>query len=438
MRTATARFALVFLALQFAAAAVFLWTYRDHSQDEAAGLRDIARYAERGVDRASLAEHVNAAGPLAFIVMAGAGRLVGDLHLGGRLTSLLGALVACALLYGIVRRSGAPPPVALSAAALYFVNPYAPLAAASLLTESFAIALLLGGLALWMHAIGRAQPLRWDWRLWLSGLLIGAAVLARQYYLAVCCGVWLATLITDLRGRSVPPAPSRIARHLAFGLVLLCPAALLVGVWGDLTPPLLRAGQSQPGWTAGIGLAPERPLAAIVAIGIYALPLAALVWERDLVGWRAVVAAVALAVATALAFGPGAVLCATSEPVLCGPVDGVFRHAAARGWGTAFYVAVAATAFLACFVAVAHLRRGAAPLEPVRLAAALSVAVFVAEQALVGGNIPFYERYVLQIWPLLILGVGWTCLPQRPAGRLAAALPFVIYGQWRLLRHFVS
>jgi hypothetical protein len=60
---------------------------------------------------------------------------------------------------------------------------------------------------------------------------------------------------------------------------------------------------------------------------------------------------------------------------------------------------------------------------------------FIVEQFFVGGNIPFYERYILQIAP--ILGIALGSSREFAVDRaLIGSAPLILLGQYRLWNNF--
>jgi hypothetical protein len=422
-------------------AGFFAFTYPGYSQDEDAGLRDVVRYASEGVTTTTLREHVNAAGPLTFVVMAIAGEATGNLHLGSRLVSLVCAIASFLLIFSIVRRAGGTSTSAAIAGALLFVSPYAPLSMGSMLTESFSIAVLLLGVLLWCKAVGPGGIANWRGWIWAAGVTLGLAATARQYYLAVILSVWIATCWLELRSGSFAPSSARIAavaRIATFGLVLVAPIAVVFLIWGGLTPPLLRSGVSHPGWDAGVGLQMYRPLSALMLCGLYALPVAVLLLDSDMLRRRVLLATGLTSVVLVLVLDTQRLFCDSSVQITCGPADGLFRAASAIGLGAVTGAVLLWLAMLAITIIARSLLSRFDMLHPVQILASIALILFIAEQVFVGGNIPFYDRYVQQVWPLVVLTVGVVQLQRRFEWLALTSLPYVVYGNWRVLRLLVG
>ena len=66
--------------------------------------------------------------------------------------------------------------------------------------------------------------------------------------------------------------------------------------------------------------------------------------------------------------------------------------------------------------------------------ALLAIVFFIGEQVGVGGNMPFYDRYLLQLAPFLGL-VAFDVLPGLTLQRLLALVFLSVVGQGMLWRH---
>jgi hypothetical protein len=68
--------------------------------------------------------------------------------------------------------------------------------------------------------------------------------------------------------------------------------------------------------------------------------------------------------------------------------------------------------------------------------ALLFVFFFIAEQVGVGGNIPFYDRYVLQLAPFLGL-IGFWLFPKFTWSRILAIVGLAAVSQATLWQHAI-
>ena len=70
-------------------------------------------------------------------------------------------------------------------------------------------------------------------------------------------------------------------------------------------------------------------------------------------------------------------------------------------------------------------------LRPCLLFALLTAVFFVVEQLGVGGNLPLYDRYLLQIAPFLGV-IAFTLIPQLTSARLLALTVMAAVSQFML------
>ena len=167
---------------------------------------------------------------------------------------------------------------ALAAACLLLINPYLPLASATILTEVPSLLMLVAGTLLWVRGQtetvlerGALTPWTGTAKLLCGSVLLGFAITSRQYYLAIFPAMAITFLVSCLRLGKAPSALSVIA-VLTSGVLAAAPISGLVVIWGGLTPPSMQQNISYSNYTATIGLNPLRPLSAALYIGIYMLP----------------------------------------------------------------------------------------------------------------------------------------------------------------------
>jgi hypothetical protein len=225
-----------------------------------------------------------------------------------------------------------------------------------------------------------------------------------------------------LRARNL----SRVSTLVSAVLLVLW----LVLVWGGLSSPGMAAGTSMPGWVARSGLNPERPLIALFYICVYSLLL---FWPALLEG--RIKAKVEWFIGGTLV--TSAVILAGVQVVQAGPLKAVLD----RVFGVGILQTIAASilagigaAALAQLVMLFHQRRDALMRSPFVLVSILVVVFFVAEQIAVGGNIPFYERYLLQIAPFLGM-IRAFAIPRIRTADVAIWLAMAGAGQLMLWRY---
>lgn len=431
---------IVWAALMLSAACFILLSNHPVS-DDPYNLPDVLRYARSGVTTASLKAHINPAGPLSYVIIAAFGTPLGGALWSYRLVNLLCFAVLFALLY---RRSLGGMQYA-AAAILVLTNPYLPLASATILTELPALLVFMAGVALWMSGLDRLadpaaqeQPIR-DVVTFLAGsLLLGASVIARQYYAAVLPAM-LGILLVALR-RLPSRARGPFCRlSIASMALALMPVVGLIALWGGMTAPSIRTNVSYQQFNADIGFSFVRPVTAAVLIGVYALPPLGL--QRGHTLHRSARFSMAAAAASLIlhALVPVQNLwCTGGQIVHCGMIDGAYWliHRRSEILALAFSWSAMAAGCLG-LIYLGHAFLNGSATGPPRHGPAFAVAfllLFVLEQMFVGGSIPFYERYVLQVAPMIGFAIasGGGFSTSRA---MAGSLPLVIFGQLRLWRY---
>jgi 4-amino-4-deoxy-L-arabinose transferase-like glycosyltransferase len=391
--------AMVLGVLSLLSALLFISTCPTPVFDDLANMRDIQRYAADGVNGSTLAAHVNPAGPAGYIWAAVMGQAIAHLSglpllTGARLTVWLGWLVLFIMICIMVRsgRERKGPAIAGAMYATILVAPHSGMSQALLLTEGPAVLFCVAACLFYLRAAENED--QGSMRLWLlCGLLAGIAVIIRQYYLAVLPAFAAAVLFDADPKRG-------LARRLWRSLLMLAaasiPVAALVLVWGDLTSPGMVSGASYAGYKAKLGIDVLRPLDAALAVSVYSamvLAPAGIAAARKVPFTIPLLLAIAAAVACAFSRFPD------EGPVhsICQLADSVMGHQLMR--------------YAVVIVAVYLLSALALDLEPGELGqlwkdpgfriASFALLLFIAEQFFVGGNIPFYDRYVMQYMPFI-------------------------------------
>jgi hypothetical protein len=410
--------------------------------DDISNLRDVTRYAKEGVSVTTVANHVNPAGPFGYIWIALNGAIIGGDLWSFRLVNALGTLVLGGALLWLARHDRG----ALTAACLLLVNPYLPLASATILTEIPSLLMLVAGTLLWVHAqaeivLERGAPVRWPGtvKLLCGSVLLGFAITSRQYYLAILPAMAFTFLVSIRRLGRAPSARSVIA-VLTSGVIAGAPIAGLFVIWGGLTPPGMQQNISYPNQIATIELNPLRPLSAALYIGLYMLPPFIL---QPHTGARVlrILVPLALIMACLLVISvPKEVFCgALQGNAGCGPITWLYDVVSARSPNLAvtYNSIVAFAGFVGLFLLMHAIwsDRDAIFKIPGAVLCSAFVVFFVIEQFFIGGNIPFFERYILQIAPMLGLVLGGS--PRFKVDRaLIGSAPMIVYGLFRLWRNF--
>jgi len=197
---------------------------------------------------------------------------------------------------------------------------------------------------------------------------------------------------------------------------------------------------SYSNYTAAIGINLLRPINAVLYIGIYMLPV--LVFQPNS-GIRVprilVLLALVMAGLLAISVPEGNLWCGPESDASCGPIKWLYDILSARSANLArAYNGIGASAGCAgLFLLIRAIWSDrAAIIETPGVVLALAfLAFFLVEQLFVGGNIPFYERYILQIAPMLGLALG-SYRSFRVNRALIGSTPLILYGLFRLWRTF--
>jgi hypothetical protein len=314
-------------------------------------------------------------------------------------------------------------------AALTF--PHSLTASASALTEGPALLFAYSGVIAWIEAVSHeneGSSASFAWAI-IGGLSMGLAVTCRQYFLALLPSAGLLALFLLTARFSIRKLSSygRMIIPLAFAAI---PPLVLVLIWRGITSPSMASGISYSDYQAGVGLALFRPVQVVFYTALYLVPYSFPAIWRIPSKWHLPSALVALAGGLAAAHfrnylmnpGPLHSLVAILSRVPAGaPL--IFGLIAS----VAIYNAIAVCLLL--WSETSSLRS----YFPV-VFAILMVLFFIIEQFGVGGNIPFYDRYILQLAPFLGL-IGFWVSPALTRPRILAMAGLAILSHGMLWRY---
>ncbi len=396
------RLAVLLFVLNAISALLFILFVNRIAYDDQYNLADVHRYASEGASANSIRAHINPAGPTGFIWMAVAARMFPA----DELRSARAAILISWLLLGAVILIGTRytrfPSLWYAALFVTLAFPHAVTAAALILTEGPALLFATLGTLLWVEFLSQAtynltlEPLGIA-----AGVSIGLAITCRQYYLALLPAAVLFALHKwwqrSPKARSVWVLPTLLSLVAA-----IIPVLLLVLVWKGLSSPGMVSGSSYGNWTATVGVNFYRPIVTGLYIALYSLPLTfpAMLRLRPEQRWRA------LLIAALGGFGATHFMSNLLQP---GPFNSLI--------GT-----------------LSHAPRGILISCPLVVFSILAILFFVAEQFGVQGNIPFYDRYVIQLAPFLGI-IAFALLPQLNLARLLALGAMSVLGHGMLWRY---
>lgn len=426
------RLILAIAALNLVSAAAFIFTVRHDVYDDFYNMTDVHAYATNGVSVATIQAQTNAPGPLSFIWIAEGVRILGgDELMAARISALLSwVLLIAGVLVGA--RYSRFPAAWHGALLATLVFPHAATAAATVLTEGPALFFAVLGLLLWFEFAMRFEVT------WLSfavgmfgGLFLGLSVVGRQYFLAVLPAAAMFAFWIYVK-QTPRPNLRWVASVLASLAIAAAPPAMLILVWRGISSPRIASGASYANWQAHAGLSFDRPVVALFYVAFYLLLLTFPVMSRMRSTWRW------FALVTAIV---GAAIAIPIRDSLLQPgplhsfVEGVSRI---PGGVLLLALIVGLTIYnLVAFGFVLWGQRGSLASRPLIVLALFAIAFFVLEQFGVGGNLPLYERYLLQFAPFLGL-VAFSTLEDLRAPRVIVILAMAAVGQIMLWRYAFS
>jgi hypothetical protein len=411
-------------------ALLFIFFVNHADYDEVYHLPDVHRYAREGVSAHSIRAHINAPGPTAYLWMALAVRMFP----GNELRSARAAILVCWLLLGAgilaATRYTRFPSFWYSALFVTLAFPHALIATALVMTEGPALLLATLGALMWVEFLSLPsfdldrEPVGVA-----GGVLIGLAITCRQYYLALLpAGLLLALL--QWRKRSAQARSLWVLPILLSLAASIPPVLLLVAVWKGLSSPNMASGISYHNWTSTVGANFWRPIVTTFYIALYSLPLTfpAMRHLPREQRWRTLLLAV-LGAFAAVHF-----MSALLQPGPFNSVVGILSRTP-RVQSLFFAMIVGATIYnLVAVVLLFWEKRTILFSCPPVVFSLLAIVFFVAEQFGIQGNLPFYDRYVIQLAPFLGIA-AFALLPKLSTPRLLVLGASWALGQYMLWRY---
>jgi len=410
------QFVLAVFLLNILSAILFISLIKRPVYDDVYNMLDVHTYTVEGFSKDALLSQRNAPGPTSFLWMALGARLLPGNELRGARIAVLGSWVL--LVTGMLVGARYSDTQSLWSAALLvlLVFPHTLESTATALTEGPSLLFAILGVLAWTESVWHSKATRNSCVLVvLGGLSMGVAVTSRQYFLALLpAAVFFAFYRwrrADMRGN--PRWVSGVVVSLLFAAV---PVLLLILVWRNISSPGVASGTSYDHvWRASAGLNLWRPIIVAFYTAIYLVPLTfpAMFQLRGSRRRLALLFAV---------LGGAAITPFSSLFLQPGPLNSLIRFASRlpRG-GTALFAVIAILALYNAASVCALLweqRQVISSCAPTAFAL-LVIVFFVAEQVGVGGNLPFYDRYVLQLAPFLGL-IAFTVLPRLTPARVFA------------------
>jgi len=422
------------IALIFAcstlSAILFILLVSQPVYDDGSNIVDVHAYAQKGVSVASVREQRNAPGPASFIWMAAGVRLMDAEGLRGARLAVLASWVVLVVGVFIAAPYSGFPQLWYGALLAALVFPHSATATATLLTEGPAILFAVLGAVVWTIAVSRPKPTTAVFVLGiLGGLAMGVATISRQYNLALlpaAAGLGLYKLSQS----ASKDRPLWLANVILSLTIAITPLIILVLVWKGITSPSMAAGTSYEKYHAAVGLNFLRPVVASFCIGFYLVPLTFPAIGRLQSGrrWRVLLAASLIGI-VAVPFRAYLV----DIGVLHSIIETMSRLPAG-GMVTFGFIAILIIYNAIAFGLLVWEERRVVLKSPPIIFALLTVLFYVGEQLGVGGDIPFYDRYVLSLSPFLGL-IAFSLIPKLTLQRLVVLTGMYLFSQELLWRH---
>jgi hypothetical protein len=424
------RLAVLLFVLNVISALLFIIYVNRVAYDDQYNIVDVHRYAGQGVSADSIRAQINPAGPTGFVWMAVAARLFPADELRSARAAILisWVLLGAGILIGA--RYTRFPSLWYAALFVTLAFPHSVTATALVLTEGLALLFATLGTVLWVEFLSQST---YNLRLApfgiAAGVSFGLASTCRQYYLALLPAAALFAL-HQWRQRSSRASSAWVLPTMLSLMVAILPVLLLALVWKGLASPGMVSGSSYPNWTASVGLNFYRPLVAGLYIALYSLPLTfpAMLRLQPVQHWLALLVAV---------LGGFGATHFTSNLLQPGPVNSLvgLLSQTRRGQSLLFGLIVGATIYnlVAVGLLLWEQRTSLFSCAPV-VFSILAITFFVAEQFGVQGNIPFYDRYAIQLAPFLGI-IAFALVPQLSWARLLALGALSLLGHGMLWRY---
>jgi hypothetical protein len=428
------RFLILLFVLNVISAALFIGFVNRPVYDDSFNIFDVHNYAAKGLSADTLLSHRNPPGPTSFLWMAAGVRLLGGEELRDARIAILVSWILLAAGISIGARYSRFPQLWYGALLATLVLPHAVEATATLLTEGPSLFFAVLGALAWTEFATRPSVTPGILFLaMLGGLSMGLAVTCRQYHLALLPAAALFAL-HEWRGLAVKEKRQwavRVILSLAFAAI---PVLLMVLVWRGISSPGMATGTSYDHmWKATVGLNLSRPIVVAFYTALYLVPLTFPAMFRLKTSHRRGALLIA-------ALGGAVIAYFNTLFLQPGPLNSFIRFASRLPHGGTVVFAAIAIVVLYNAASVCLLlweqRHSLSSCAPA-VFALLVVVFFVAEQIGVGGNLPFYDRYVLQLAPFLGL-IAFTVLPRLTPLRLLALAGLSVLSHFMLWRFAFS
>jgi nitrate reductase NapE component len=374
--------------------------------DEFEHLLDVNTYLSLGINTKSIQLHGNESGVLAYWFWAIVGQLFGN-HLGVfRLANCFLLLLIFTISLKIIQQNTVYRNPIIFSILFLLGSPYAGLLGANVLTETLSILLFL--LTCWSLITYRKKQ-QWSY-LFLACFCMGSCIISRFYQIALLGAVGLFLLLEHF---PKPKLKIAIVQFLAL-LIGLFPLIWIVFQWHGIVPPIFKS--RYPEYASELGLNFKRPLVALSYIGFWLSPF---VWLSDKQIFKIKTLLIGLIICVTFALllkSQGFYLWNVPEisHVSSGfihfLVQKVKHFNAGIGYGfdiilLGYSILMGITIFFHFFQEIKSKMSSKTSLKSsentVEIFLFLYIIFYILEQFFVIGNIPFFERYLLLIYPAM-------------------------------------
>ena len=420
----------VTFSLSTLSAILFMFLVNRPVYDDVYNIFDVDAYAHQGVSVSTIQAQKNAPGPVSFIWMAAGVHLLEGGELRDARLAVLSSWIILVIAMLIIAPHTSYPRLWYGALLATLIFPHSLTATATLLTEGPALLFAVLGAIAWTEAVTQPSITARVFALGIAGgLALGTATISRQYYLTLLAAAFVLALFL-LAHRSSHGRRLWLLTVTVSLVVAMTPVAFLMTIWRGISSPGIATGTSYQMYHAGLGLNFSRPLIAGFCVGFYLLLLTfPTMWSvpsgRKLP---------ALAMATIIGI--------VSVPFRDRLVDIGVLHSLIEKASRSHALGAVVFGLIATLIAYNAIAVGLLIWEKRQVVltcvplifALLTILFFVAEQLVVGGNIPFYDRYVLQLAPFLGL-VAFFLIPEITVLRMVAFAAMYVLSQEMLWRH---
>ncbi len=380
--------------------AYIAWVQPQPLGDEVLHMLDVHIYLDKGFGREALMLQGNESNVLCYWLWAAWSKIFGAHLLSYRLLGLF-VMVCVFIVFDLLAQKNISiaEPI-YTTACLLMGAMHAGLMAANMLTEPFSLLFFIVSVA----ALLRYSLQGSHMFLLLAIVSMSMAVLARFYQLALMATLALYLFIDFLS----KPSPKLFTKYLCYFLLGTLPFLVLIYIWQGITPPIFY--QRYPGLSTGVGINLKRPLVFTIYLGLWFgfWVLASGQWKCFVLSKRGIMGVLAASFLLIFLFWQKVYLWNHSLTSLdgTGPVHSIsmFLRAKSPLFALVFDGLAAAFGLVSFIILLENVWRRfqfwpKTMEQKLYWLAAVYVFFYGLEQFFVGGNIAFFERYLLLVYP---------------------------------------